>query len=108
MLADTLPIKNLKIVQINRNPMWDRFWEWYDKHTTENLLVMAIIVYIQIPHMVWAGDLYLQLGQLSRINPVLDFVFYGVDLIEIVLMVKVSMMIYGRVKKKNANKQTKI
>lgn len=78
--------------------MWNEFWEWYDRHTTRNLFITAIIVYLQIPHMWWAGDLYLQFGMISNINPFIDFFLYGIDLIEIILMLKVGMMIYGRVK----------
>lgn len=33
--------------------------------------------------MVWNADLYLELGMISRINPIYDFVLYGIDLIEI-------------------------
>ena len=79
--------------------IWERFWNWYDRQITKNLIITAIIVYLQIPHMWWAGDLYLQLGIISRINPVTDFLLYGIDLIEILLMLKVGMMIYGRIRK---------
>jgi len=78
--------------------IWQRFWNWYDTQFTKNLIIVAVIVYLQIPHMLWAGDLYLQLGVISRINPVFDFLLYGIDLIEILLMVKVGMMIYGRIR----------
>ena len=79
--------------------IWQRFWDWYDRQITKNLIITAIIVYLQIPHMIWAGDLYLQLGVISRINPVTDFLLYVIDLIEILLMLKVGMMIYGRIRK---------
>jgi len=79
--------------------IWQKFWDWYDTQFTKNLIIVAIIVYLQIPHMLWAGDLYLQLGVISRINPIFDFLLYGIDLIEILLMVKVGMMIYGRIRK---------
>jgi len=80
--------------------IWSRFWDWYDYHTTKNLIVMAIIIYLQIPHMIWAGDLYLQLGVISNIHPFLDFFLYGIDLIEILLMVKIGMMVYSKIRKK--------
>ena len=79
--------------------MWSEFWNWYDRQITKNLIITAIIVYLQIPHMVWAGDLYLQLGVISRVHPVFDFALYGIDLIEILLMLKVGMMLYGRIRK---------
>ena len=33
--------------------------------------------------MIWNADIYLELGIVSRINPVYDFILYGIDLIEI-------------------------
>ena len=79
---------------------WDRFWGWYDKHTTKSLIITAIIIYMQIPHMVWAGDVYLQLGIISHIHPVLDFFLYGIDLVEILPMINIGMLIYNKMRKK--------
>ena len=79
---------------------WDRFWGWYDKHTTKSLVITAIIIYMQIPHMVWAGDVYLQLGVISHIHPVLDFFLYGIDLVEILPMINIGMLIYNKVRKR--------
>jgi hypothetical protein len=80
--------------------MWKEFWAWYERHTTESLLVTAIIIYIQIPHMVWNMDLYLEMGMISRVNPILDFFLYGVDLIEVIPMINIGMLIYSRIRKK--------
>ena len=79
---------------------WDRFWGWYDKHTTKSLVITAIIIYMQIPHMVWAGDVYLQLGIISHIQPVLDFFLYGIDLVEILPMINIGMLIYNKMRKR--------
>ena len=79
---------------------WNKFWTWYDKHTTKSLFVTAIIIYIQIPHMIWNADLYLQMGMISQINPVLDFFLYGVDLIEVIPMINIAMLIYSKIKKR--------
>jgi hypothetical protein len=79
---------------------WDRFWGWYDKHTTKSLIITAIIIYMQIPHMVWAGDVYLQLGVISHIHPVLDFFLYGIDLVEILPMINIGMLIYNKMRKR--------
>ena len=79
---------------------WDRFWGWYDKHTTKSLVITAIIIYMQIPHMIWAGDVYLQLGVISHIHPVLDFFLYGIDLVEILPMINIGMLIYNKVRKR--------
>ena len=81
---------------------WSRFWAWYERHTTESLLVTAIIIYIQIPHMVWNADLYLETGlNLARQNVVLDFLLYGIDLIEVLPMVNVGMILYSKLRAKN-------
>jgi len=80
--------------------MWDRFWLWYDRQITKNLIITAIIVYLQIPHILWTGDLYLQFGVIARLNPISDLILYVIDLLEILLMLKVGMMIYGRIRKK--------
>jgi hypothetical protein len=79
---------------------WDRFWGWYDKHTTKSLVITAIIIYMQIPHMIWAGDVYLQLGVISHIHPVLDFFLYGIDLVEILPMINIGMLIYNKMRKR--------
>tara|TARA_R100000908_G_C3747040_1_gene142180 strand:- start:256 stop:543 length:288 start_codon:yes stop_codon:yes gene_type:complete len=78
---------------------WDRFWDWYNRHTTESLLVTGIILFMQIPHMVWAADAILQSGVVWGANPILDFFLYGIDLVEIIPMVNVAMMIYSKIKK---------
>ena len=78
---------------------WERFWAWYEKHTTKSLFITAVIIYIQIPHMIWNADLYLQAGLVSNYHPVLDFFLYGVDLIEIIPMISISMMIFSKLRK---------
>ena len=80
--------------------MWKRFWSWYDRHITESLFLTAIIIYIQIPHMIWNADLYLEIGAVSKVNPILDFFLYGVDLIEIFPMINIGMLIYTKLRKK--------
>ena len=88
----------------NTQSTWERFWLWYDRHITESLVLTAFIIYIQIPHMFWNADLYLEAGMISRVNPVLDFVFYGVDLIEVFPMINIGFLIYSRIRKKNQSK----
>ena len=84
--------------------MWNRFWNWYDRHITESLFLTAVIIYIQIPHMIWNADLYLEMGMISKINPVLDFFLYGVDLIEIIPMINIGLLIFSRFRKSTFNK----
>ena len=80
--------------------MWNGFWNWYEKHTTKSLVVTAVIIYMQIPHMIWAGDVYLQAGLISHIHPLLDFFLYGIDLIEMIPMINIGMIIYSKLRKK--------
>ena len=54
--------------------MWNRFWNWYEKQLIGSLAFLLMVHVVQIPHMVWAADTYLQLGIISRIHPVLDFI----------------------------------
>jgi len=80
--------------------MWSRFWNWYENKILGSLVLVAIIQLIQIPHMIWNVDLMLEIGYVSRVHPVIDWFLYGVDLIETVSIVNVSMMIYSIVRKK--------
>ena len=68
--------------------IWSRFWKWYEDKILGSIIIIAIIQFIQIPHMVWNADLYLQTGVISRLHPALDWLLYGVDLIEIVSILR--------------------
>ncbi|NIU00404.1 MAG: hypothetical protein GWN01_05530 [Nitrosopumilaceae archaeon] len=70
--------------------LWNKFWNWYKRNVENHLIVQLIIMVIQLPHMFWAGDVYLQMGIISHVHPVLDFILYGIDLIEIPLIVKTA------------------
>jgi len=70
-----------------------------------SIILIAIIQFIQIPHMVWNADLMLEVGVVSRVHPVIDWLLYGVDLIEIVSIVNVGMIMYSLIKKRLANSQ---
>ena len=73
--------------------MWNRFWNWYEKQLMGSLAFLLMVHVVQIPHMVWAADTYLQLGIISRIHPVLDFILYGVDLVELLSLAQIIMLI---------------
>jgi len=79
---------------------WKRFWTWYENKILGSIIIIAIIQFIQIPHMVWNADLYLELGLISRLHPALDFLLYGVDLIEIVSIINVGMIVYSLIQKR--------
>jgi len=79
---------------------WKRFWTWYENKILGSIIIIAIIQFIQIPHMVWNADLYLEFGLISRLHPVLDFLLYGVDLIEIISIINVGMIVYSLIQKR--------
>ena len=85
------------------NP-WGRFWNWYENKILGSVVIIAIIQFIQIPHMVWNADLYLEFGVISRIHPAIDWLLYGVDLIEIVSIINVGMILFSLMKKRRKNK----
>lgn len=57
--------------------------------------------------MGWNADLMLQTGYISHISPILDWLLYGVDLIEIVSIINVGMIMFSLIKKKRAEKEQK-
>ncbi len=83
---------------------WKRFWTWYENKILGSIIIIAIIQFIQIPHMVWNADLYLELGLISRLHPALDFLLYGVDLIEIVSIINVGMIVYSLIQKRRKHR----
>ena len=77
--------------------MLRKFLYWYEKHTTQSLAITALILFMQIPHMVWAGDAILQTGVVWGKNPILDFFLYGIDLVEIIPMISITLAIVSKV-----------
>ena len=75
--------------------MWNRFWNWYEKQLMGSLAFLLMVHVVQIPHMVWAADVYMELGMISRIHPILDFLLYGVDLVELLSLTQIIMLIYA-------------
>ena len=84
------------------NP-WTRFWNWYENKILGSIILIAIIQFIQIPHMIWNADMMLEMGNISRIHPVIDWFLYGVDLIEIISIINVGMIMFSLLKKRNRN-----
>ena len=75
--------------------MWNRFWNWYEKQLMGSLAFLLMVQIVQIPHMIWAADVYMQLGIISRIHPIIDFLLYGVDLVELLSLAQIIMLIYA-------------
>ena len=75
--------------------MWNRFWNWYEKQLMGSLAFLLMVHIVQIPHMIWAADVYMQLGIISRIHPIIDFLLYGVDLVDLLSLAQIIMLIYA-------------
>jgi hypothetical protein len=78
------------------------FIVWWNKQLTKWVIIFAIITIAQIPHMVWNADLYLEMGIISKVNPIFDFILYGIDLIEIPAIVIAVMTLIARLTKNKA------
>jgi len=79
---------------------WSKFWKWYEDKILGSIIIIAIIQFIQIPHMIWNADMMLQTGIISRVNLIIDWLLYGVDLIEIVSIINVGMIMFSLIKKR--------
>ncbi|WP_048109794.1 hypothetical protein [Nitrosarchaeum koreense] len=86
---------------------WTKFWNWYENKILGSVIIIAIIQFIQIPHMIWNADLMLEAGYVSRVHPLIDWLLYGVDLIEIISIVNVGMIMFSLIKKRRENQSIK-
>ena len=84
--------------------VWSRFWAWYENKILGSIIIIAIIQFIQVPHMIWNADIMLEAGIVSRVHPVIDWFLYGVDLIEIISIINVIMIIYSLIKTRRNKK----
>ena len=84
---------------------WNKFWQWYENKILGSVVLIAIIQFIQVPHMVWNADIMLEAGVVSRVHPVIDWFLYGVDLIEIISIINVGMIMFSLIKKKRSQKK---
>ena len=75
------------------------FFKWYDRHLTESLALSAFILYLQIPHTISAAECFFDgnVG-LYGIHPITDFLLYGIDLLELIPIIGVTLAIIARVK----------
>ena len=73
---------------MNIRKYYQRFFAWYGNNIEKSMLITLIILLSQIPHFFWGGDVLLQSGFVAGVNPITDFILYGVDLFEIPLIIK--------------------
>lgn len=72
------------------------FCRWWEQKLTVSLGFLVFTHWAQIPHFLWGGDILLEAGYVSRVNPVLDFILYGIDLIEIPAIIAVTTSFISR------------
>ena len=70
--------------------LWKAFYCWYERNVEDSIGITLIILIAQIPHMIWGGDVLYGSGIIYGVNPVSDFFLYGIDLIEIPLILKTA------------------
>ena len=84
---------------------WNKFWTWYERHFVKSFVITGIIIFVQYPHMLWNADLYFELGiGIAHQHPILDFVLYGVDPLEIILSLDWFMKVYTAIRIRNAKR----
>jgi len=45
--------------------------------------------------MLWVADVHFTVGWISHVNPVLDFLLYGIDLIELISLATIISTVYA-------------
>jgi hypothetical protein len=73
----------------------------WEKKLTISLGFLVITHVAQIPHFVWGGDALIKSGMVYNLHPVMDFVLYGIDLIEIPAIVVVVVSFVSRLRKRS-------
>ncbi len=75
-----------------------RFFEWYNRRMVESLTISAVILYLQIPHSWWALECIFGEGILHGHGIVVDFLLYGIDTLEMIPIIAITLTIIARVR----------
>lgn len=75
-----------------------RFMEWYNRRMVESLAISAVILYLQIPHSWWALECIFGEGILHGHGIVVDFLLYGIDTLEMIPIIGVTLTLIARYK----------
>ena len=81
------------------NPI-TRFLNWYERHITASLFISAGILYAQIPHSCWALECIFGECVLHGHGMVVDFFLYGIDTLELIPIIGVTLAIVSKVRHK--------
>ena len=86
-----------------------RFLEWWETKLLISSGLVPLILILQIPHFLWGGDVLAGTGTVYTGNQLSDFILYGIDLIEIPLillaLLNFSAYMHKRIKKKERKQQ---
>ena len=80
-----------------------KFLDWYERHMAKSLIISAIILYAQIPHTITAAECFFGDHDHTMIygkNIILDFLIYGIDLLELIPIIGITLAIVAKVRKK--------
>ena len=75
-----------------------RFMEWYNRRMVESLAISAVILYLQIPHSWWVLECVFGQGFLHGHGIVVDFLLYGIDTLEMIPIIGVTLTLIARYK----------
>ena len=80
-----------------------RFLDWYERHMAKSLIISAVILYAQIPHTITAAECFFGDHDHTLIfgkNIILDFLIYGIDLLELIPIIGITIAIVSKVRHK--------
>ena len=80
-----------------------KFLDWYERHMAKSLIISAVILYAQIPHTITAAECFFGDHDHTLIygkNIILDFIIYGIDLLELIPIIGVTLAIVSKVRHK--------
>ena len=80
-----------------------KFLNWYERHMAKSLIVSAVILYAQIPHTITAAECFFGDHDHTLIfgkNIILDFLIYGIDLLELIPIIGITLAIISKLRHK--------
>ena len=80
-----------------------RFLDWYERHMAKSLIISAVILYAQIPHTITAAECFFGDHDHTLIygkNIILDFLIYGIDLLELIPIIGITIAIVTKLRHK--------
>lgn len=79
----------------------NKFLDWYEKHMAKSLIISAVILYMQIPHSWWALECIFGQGIMHGHGIVVDFFLYGIDTLEMIPIIGVTLAIITKLRRKS-------